>query len=101
MVQLVSVLAVGLMGLTSVVSAHPGHDHTAEAAERAAFVKSSLVQSRSLAQCASQLKARGLENRNVARRQAAVKNLRRRRGINTRMPYPYFFHWKPLKQNNA
>lgn len=101
MVQLVSVLAVGLMGLTSVVSAHPGHDHAAEAAERAAFVKSSSVQSRSLAQCASQLKARGLENKNVARRQAAVKNLRRRRGISNCMLYPYFFHWEPLKQYNA
>jgi hypothetical protein len=85
MVYFASALAVGLLGLTSVVSAHPGHDHTAEAAERAAFVKGSSLQSRSLAQCASQLKARGFENKNVARRQAAVKHLRRRRGIKTSM----------------
>ncbi|KAJ6113395.1 hypothetical protein N7523_006712 [Penicillium sp. IBT 18751x] len=83
MVHLTSAVAVGLLGLTSVVSAHPGHDHTAEAAERAAFVKSSSVQSRSLANCASNLKARGIENKNVARRQAAVQHLRRRLGINT------------------
>ncbi|KAJ5123097.1 hypothetical protein N7448_009194 [Penicillium atrosanguineum] len=83
MVHIISAVAVGLLGLTSVVSAHPGHDHAAEAAERAAFVKSSSLQTRSLANCASQLKARGLENKNVARRQAAVKHLRRRRGINT------------------
>lgn len=84
-----SAVAVGLLGLTSIISAHPGHNHATEAAERAAFVKSSSLQSRSLANCASTLKARGLESKNVARRQAAVKHLRRRRGINTRM---YLFH---------
>ena len=89
MVRITPAVAVGILGLTSVVSAHPGHDHAAEAAERAAFVKSSSLQSRSLANCASQIKARGLENKNVARRQAAVKHLRRRRGINTRMYYSY------------
>lgn len=81
MVQLASTLAVGLLGLTSVVSAHPGHDHKAEAAERALFMRNAPVHSRSLSQCASQLKARGHENKNVARRSAAVKNLRRRRGL--------------------
>ncbi|KAJ5242034.1 uncharacterized protein N7469_000361 [Penicillium citrinum] len=81
MVQLASTLAVGLFGLTSVVSAHPGHDHKAEAAERALFMRNAPIQSRSLSQCASQLKARGHESKNVARRSAAVKNLRRRRGL--------------------
>lgn len=83
MVHLASALAVCLLGLTSVVSAHPGHDHKAEAAERAAFVSYSGIQSRNLAQCASKLKARGLETKNVARREAAVKHLRRRRGLTT------------------
>ncbi|KAJ5709720.1 hypothetical protein N7493_010011 [Penicillium malachiteum] len=81
MVQLTSALALGLIGLASVASAHPGHDVKAEAAERSAFLKSSNLQSRSLAQCASKLKARGLENRNVARRELAVKQIRRRRGL--------------------
>ncbi|CAG7939243.1 unnamed protein product [Penicillium olsonii] len=81
MVQLASFVAVGLAGLASIVSAHPGHDVKAEAAERAAFLKTVPVQSRSLAGCASKLKARGLENRNVARRQHAVKNLRASRGL--------------------
>ncbi|KAJ5720350.1 uncharacterized protein N7483_008284 [Penicillium malachiteum] len=82
MVQFTSALALGLMGLVSVASAHPGHDVKAEAAERSAFLKDSNLQSRSLAQCASMLKARGLESRNVARRELAVKQIRNRRGIN-------------------
>ncbi|KAJ5110024.1 hypothetical protein N7532_002669 [Penicillium argentinense] len=81
MVQLTSALAVGLIGLASVVSAHPGHDHKAEAAERALFMRNAPVQSRSLDQCASKMKARGLESKNVARRSTAVKHLRRRRGL--------------------
>ncbi|KAJ6021203.1 hypothetical protein N7540_006707 [Penicillium herquei] len=81
MVQFTSVLALGLMGFASVASAHPGHDVKAEAAERSAFLKNSNVQSRSLAQCASKLKARGLESRNVARRELAVEQIRNRRGL--------------------
>ncbi|CAG7988724.1 unnamed protein product [Penicillium salamii] len=81
MVQLASFVTIGLAGLASIVSAHPGHDLKAEAAERAAFLKTVPVQSRSLSGCASKLKARGLENRNVARRQHAVKNLRASRGL--------------------
>ncbi|KAJ5595426.1 uncharacterized protein N7459_001634 [Penicillium hispanicum] len=81
MVQLTSALAVGLLGLSSVVSAHPGHSVKAEAAERAAFVKKSGLHTRSLAQCASTLKARGLEDKNVLRREQTVQHLRRRRGI--------------------
>jgi hypothetical protein len=104
MVHMASAVAVGLLGLTSIVSAHPGHNHAAEAAERAAFVKSSSLQSRSLANCASTLQARGLESKNVARRQAAVKHLRRRRGINTRMySFPYFSleARKKVRRNHA
>ena len=85
MVYLASAIAVGLVGLAGLVSAHPGHDVKAEAAERAAFLKRAPIQSRSLAQCASKLKARGHENRSVARRQHAVKNLRASRGLESSM----------------
>ena len=85
MVQLASALTFGLVGLASVVSAHPGHDVKAEALERAEFLKRSGIQTRGLSQCASKLKARGLENRNVARRELAVKQIRGRRGLKPSM----------------
>ncbi|KAJ6150379.1 hypothetical protein N7471_001578 [Penicillium samsonianum] len=81
MVHLASVVAIGLTALTGIVSAHPGHDVRAEAAERAAFLKSAPVHSRSLAQCSSRLQRRGHQSRNVARRHMAVKNIRRRLGL--------------------
>ncbi|OOQ82041.1 extracellular dioxygenase [Penicillium brasilianum] len=81
MVHLASAVTAGLLGLASIVAAHPGHDHTAEAAERRHFMRNAPIQSRSLSQCASKLKARGLEAKNVARRQNAVKQIRRRRGL--------------------
>ncbi|KAJ5301906.1 hypothetical protein PENANT_c062G04262 [Penicillium antarcticum] len=81
MVQLTSALAIGLIGLTAVVSAHPGHDVHAEAAERASFLKNAKVHQRSLAQCASKLKARGHENANVVRRANRVKAIRQKRGL--------------------
>ncbi|KAJ5201158.1 Intradiol ring-cleavage dioxygenase core [Penicillium cf. viridicatum] len=81
MVHLASVVVIGLTALTGIVSAHPGHDVGAEAAERAAFLKSAPVHSRSLAQCSSRLQRRGQQNRNVARRHMAVKNIRRRLGL--------------------
>ncbi|KAJ5500917.1 hypothetical protein N7527_012038 [Penicillium freii] len=81
MVHLASIVAIGLTALTGIVSAHPGHDVKAEAAERAEFLKSAPVHSRSLAQCSSRLQRRGQQNRNVARRHMAVKNLRRRLGL--------------------
>ncbi|KAE8326870.1 Intradiol ring-cleavage dioxygenase [Aspergillus sergii] len=84
MVQLASTLVAGLAGLASVVSAHPGHDVRAEAAERAAFLKNAPLRSRSLDQCATKLRARGLEQRNIARREHAVKNLRRSMGLQSR-----------------
>lgn len=83
MVLLNSALSITLLGLATAVSAHPGHDVKAEAAERAAFFKNSNVHARGLSQCASKLKTRGLENRNVARRAHAVKHIRERRGLKT------------------
>ncbi|KAE8372306.1 Intradiol ring-cleavage dioxygenase [Aspergillus bertholletiae] len=84
MVQLASTLVAGLAGLASVVSAHPGHDVKAEAAERAAFLKNAPLRSRSLDQCSAKLRARGLERQNIARRDLAVQNLRRSMGLQTR-----------------
>ncbi|CAI7645792.1 unnamed protein product [Penicillium glandicola] len=81
MVHLASLVAIGLTGLTGIVAAHPGHDVRAEAAERAAFLQSAPIHSRSLAKCASTLKVRGHQSRNIARRHTAVKNIRRRRGL--------------------
>ncbi|OGE56200.1 hypothetical protein PENARI_c003G04693 [Penicillium arizonense] len=81
MVQLASALAIGLLGLAGAVSAHPGHDVRAEAAERAAFLKNAPIHQRSLAQCASKLKARGHENANVLRRANRVKAIRQKRGL--------------------
>ena len=78
-------LFAGLVGLAGIVSAHPGHDVKAEAAERAAFLKNSPVHARGLSQCETKLKARGHEKANVARRQKAVENLRRKRGLGSGM----------------
>jgi len=66
--------------LGSSVLAHPGHDIREELAERAEFLKHS---KKDLSHCAASLKRRGIEARNVARRSAAVKNLRKKRSLST------------------
>ncbi|OQD62919.1 hypothetical protein PENPOL_c010G02869 [Penicillium polonicum] len=53
----------------------------AEAAERASFLENAPVHQRSLAQCASKLKARGHKNANVVRRANRVKAIRQKRGL--------------------
>ncbi|KAE8318470.1 Intradiol ring-cleavage dioxygenase [Aspergillus transmontanensis] len=87
MVQLASTLTIGLASIAGIVSAHPGHNVEAEAAERANFLQKAPIQSRSLAHCATSLKARGVENLNVARRENAVQLLRRERGLDTGARY--------------
>ncbi|KAE8384116.1 Intradiol ring-cleavage dioxygenase [Aspergillus alliaceus] len=87
MVRLASTLVAGLAGLASVVSAHPGHDIKAEAAQRAAFLKNAPLRSRSLDQCTAKLRARGQEKRNIARREQVVKDLRRVKGLQSRAPF--------------
>ncbi|CAK46368.1 hypothetical protein CBS63078_11315 [Aspergillus niger] len=82
MVQL-NTLLTGLAGLASVVSAHPGHDIRAEAAERAAFMKRA---PRGLSDCSAKLKARGLERQSIARRESAVNAIRQKRGLQTHAP---------------
>ncbi|GMF69197.1 unnamed protein product [Aspergillus oryzae] len=89
MVQLASTLTLGLASIASIVSAHPGHNVEAEAAERANFLKKAPIRSRSLAHCATSLKARGVEDLNVARRENAVQLLRRDRGLDTGMPVDF------------
>lgn len=59
--------------------AHPGHDHTAELQQRKEFL--SKTKARDLSHCASTLKARGIEARNVARRQRALDNAQAARGL--------------------
>ncbi|KAI9933921.1 hypothetical protein ASPWEDRAFT_168195 [Aspergillus wentii DTO 134E9] len=85
MVRLASSLLAGVVGLASMASAHPGHNVKAEAAERAAALNN--LHSRSLSGCATNLRARGHEQGNVARRNRAVQNLRRKRGLETRAPF--------------
>ncbi|KAI9149124.1 Catechol 1,2-dioxygenase 1 [Paramyrothecium foliicola] len=62
--------------------AHPGHDVHEEALERRAFLES--AKRTSLSHCAEQLRARGIEALNAARRQAKVEQLRQKRGLKKR-----------------
>lgn len=87
MVQLTPSLMLGLAGLASIASAHPGHDHKAEAAERAAYLRSVPLQGRSLAHCARKLKARGITANNIARRESTVQNLRMKKRSSLAAPY--------------
>jgi len=69
----------GLALLAGLAAAHPGHDVAQEAAERREYLQH--AKRTSLAHCAEQLRARGAEARNVARRQAVVEKARQRRGL--------------------
>ncbi|UZP34676.1 hypothetical protein NXS19_002492 [Fusarium pseudograminearum] len=66
----------------TIASAHPGHDIAHEAAERRDFLNS--AKRSSLAHCATKLKARGVEARNVARRSAQVNKARAKRALKKR-----------------
>lgn len=68
--------------LSAPVLAHPGHDLTEEIAERRDFLGA--VKRADLSHCAEKLRARGVSERNVARRQALVENARAKRGITKR-----------------
>ncbi|RAO65986.1 uncharacterized protein BHQ10_001998 [Talaromyces amestolkiae] len=72
MVQLLKTTASILLGIAVLSRAHPGHDVKVEAAERAAALKGK----RGLSGCTDNLKARGFEARNIARRELAVSKLR-------------------------
>ncbi|CAN8106025.1 unnamed protein product [Discula destructiva] len=62
--------------------AHPGHDHSAEVQQRRDFKAQSKV--RDLSHCSAKLKSRGIEARNVARRQRALENAQASRGLKKR-----------------
>ncbi|KAL4787097.1 Intradiol ring-cleavage dioxygenase [Aspergillus varians] len=78
MVHLSTLLA-GVVGLVTVVSAHPGHDVKIEAAERAVALKG--MRARGLSQCTTTLKDRGVEAANVARRDSMLRDIRKKRGL--------------------
>jgi hypothetical protein len=64
----------GLAVLSGLATAHPGHDLTQEIAERRDFLSS--VKRADLSHCADKLAARGVDKRNVARRQAYIEKAR-------------------------
>ncbi|KAF2085347.1 aromatic compound dioxygenase [Saccharata proteae CBS 121410] len=77
MVQLKTLGAAALSLLAAVeVTAHPGHDHRAEAAARANYFAK--AERRSLDHCSEKLKARGVEAKMTARRQAMHDQLSKR-----------------------
>lgn len=73
---------VGLAALAGFAAAHPGHDVAHEAAERRAYMQT--AKRTSLSHCADKLKARGIEARNVARREAVVQKARQKRALKKR-----------------
>ncbi|KAI6085695.1 aromatic compound dioxygenase [Hypoxylon rubiginosum] len=70
----------GLALLAGSAIAHPGHDLTQEIKERRDFL--STVKRTNLDHCASKLKARGVDKRNVQRRTAMLEKARAKRGLN-------------------
>ncbi|KAI1410365.1 aromatic compound dioxygenase [Hypoxylon sp. FL1857] len=60
--------------------AHPGHDISYEIKERREFLDS--VKRANLNHCAPQLKARGIERRNIERRATLLEKARAKRGLN-------------------
>lgn len=88
MVRICYALIVGLAGLLNFVSAHPGDNVKAEAAVRAAYLRNIPVQSRSLTHCTDEFRKRGIDDTNFARREAAVHQLRKQRGLDTGMNPP-------------
>jgi hypothetical protein len=69
--------------LAAVVLGHPGHDVHAEAAKRADFMKRVPPAKRGLGDCAGILQARGHDERNKARREKTIRQIRRRQGLDT------------------
>lgn len=74
-------VALSLLAATEVV-AHPHHDHKAEALERRTNMAK--MSKRSLSHCAEKLKARGIEAKNAARRQAMHDQLTKRATLGKR-----------------
>jgi hypothetical protein len=66
--------------LTS-ISAHPGEDHTQEAAARRSFLQHS---KRDLSHCDEHLQARGLKDQQIAHRHELARSLRTAEGLDKR-----------------
>lgn len=69
------------LALTSIAAAHPGHDPHEEALERRAYYDSVPLAKRSLSHCEAKIKARGLEQRSLARRAALATTARQKREL--------------------
>ena len=65
-----------LTSIVAVATAHPGHDLAAEIAERAVFKQNS--KRTDLSHCSEKLAARGVEQRNLARRSQNFRSLNKR-----------------------
>ena len=76
-------LVVGALAAVG-VSAHPGHDLSAELAEREAAL--SQFAYRDLSHCADKIRERGLEARSVARRNALVEQLQKKAKLKGGLP---------------
>lgn len=72
---------VASLALSSVAAAHPGHDPREEALERRSYYDSVPPTKRSLSHCEAKIKARGLEQRSLARREALATNAKQKRGL--------------------
>ncbi|KAJ5890744.1 extracellular dioxygenase [Penicillium subrubescens] len=87
MVRICYALIVGLAGFLSFVSAHPGDNVKTEVAVRAAYLRNIPVQSRSLTHCTDEFRKRGIDDTNFARREVAVCQLRKQKGLDTGADY--------------
>ncbi|KAM0327514.1 hypothetical protein ACHAQA_005804 [Verticillium albo-atrum] len=67
-------VASGLALLSIQAAAHPGHDISEEIAERRAYLGN--IERASLSHCAAKLRARGVDQRNIRRRAAMLKDAR-------------------------
>jgi hypothetical protein len=72
------ILLAWTIGLAALASAHPGHDHNQEAAERARYLQAN---PRSLHHCAAKLKSRGHKEANFRRRQMLAETLGQKRSL--------------------
>lgn len=66
----------------TMTAAHPGHSVAEEAQERRDFLAT--AKARDLSHCSAKIKARGLEARNIARREQQLEAARAKRGLKTK-----------------
>jgi hypothetical protein len=80
--MLLTKTAAGIALLAGLVAGHPGHSVAHEAAERRSYLQN--AKRTSLAHCDDKLRARGIEARNAARREAVLQKARQKRGLKKR-----------------